>query len=107
MIITPHFILIPHAGKIYAGDCRNKIFNKLKHHKIKNIIYITALHNYIYTKKHINFIIKDECKLFHNNKNVYPENSLSDSVYEHYNFILLTRTFTPPKKPCHYAMICP
>jgi AmmeMemoRadiSam system protein B len=62
------FILIPHAGKKYAGDCRYKVFNKIKN--IENIIYITALHNSLYLKKNLknkNFIIKDECKLFNKN----------------------------------------
>jgi AmmeMemoRadiSam system protein B len=73
------FILIPHAGKKYAGDCRNKVFNKIKN--IENIIYITALHNSLYLKENLknkNFIIKDECKLFiqNNKKNFIKNNNI-------------------------------
>jgi AmmeMemoRadiSam system protein B len=62
------FILIPHAGKKYAGDCRNKVLRKIKN--IENIIYITALHKSLHLEENLknkNFIIKDECKLFNKN----------------------------------------
>tara|TARA_Y100001970_G_scaffold31463_1_gene39107 strand:+ start:13054 stop:14523 length:1470 start_codon:yes stop_codon:yes gene_type:complete len=64
---TPHFILIPHAGKKFAGDCRRNVLQKFSSKQIKNIIYITALHNSFFLKrinKDKNFIIKDQCKLF-------------------------------------------
>lgn len=67
MTTTPHFILIPHAGKKFAGDCRKNVLRKLSSKQIKNIIYITALHNSFFLKKinrDKNFIIKDQCKLF-------------------------------------------
>ena len=62
-----NFILIPHAGKKYAGDCRKSVLDKFRQKKIKNIIYITALHNSLFLDdnlKNKNFIIEDECKLF-------------------------------------------
>ena len=67
MVSTPHFILIPHAAKKFAGDCRKNILQKFSSKQIKNIIYITAFHNPSFLKrinKDKNFIIKDQCKLF-------------------------------------------
>ena len=63
-------LIIPHAGKKYAGDCRKSVFDSIKNKQdYKNIIYITALHTIKSGKENKVYIIDNDNNYKFQNKN--------------------------------------
>lgn len=59
-LIYPRAAIIPHAGEIYAGECRKAAFERFPKYQIKKIIYISAIHNTRGLKPNVYELFKDD-----------------------------------------------
>ena len=76
-------LIIPHAGKKYAGDCRKSVFDSIKNKQdYKNIIYITALHTIKSGEENKVYIIDNDNNYKFQNKNWINNNNLKEHSYD-------------------------